>query len=163
MEHASYSFEAFARALVYIPAILFLGSISYRWTYLESEQEAKWLRRLALWAASVIVLAIGLRSLAHDYAAFGEDAWSWESLRLNRHRKPMGSEMALAVRRGRRFRHELGAGLCGAQARLGAHEPFGLGLCFSLPLTGHAMVLGTTTIILQAAQSGRISNPNLTA
>ena len=39
----------------------------------------------------------------------------------------------------------------------------GLGLCFSLPLTGHAMVLGTTTIILQAAQSGRISNPHLTA
>ena len=27
----------------------------------------------------------------------------------------------------------------------------GLGLCFSLPLTGHAMALGTTTVILQAA------------
>ena len=174
MEHASYSFEAFARALVYIPAILFLGSISYRWTYLESEQEAKWLRRLALWAASVIVLAIGLRSLAqwlrrlalwaasvivlaigrslaHDYAAFGEDAWSWESLRL----------IVIESRWGQRWRWQLVAAIASVMSlalvyvapKLGwvLTSLSGLGLCFSLPLTGHAMVLGTTTIILQAA------------
>ena len=58
MEHASYSFEAFARALVYIPAILLLGSISYRWVYVETNPEEKWLGRLAFQAASALVLAI---------------------------------------------------------------------------------------------------------
>ncbi len=151
MEHASYSFEAFARALVYIPAILLLGSISYRWVYLETNAEEKWLGRLAFQAASALVLAIGLRAVAHDYAAFGEDAWSWESLRL----------IVIESRWGQRWRWQLVAAVASVMSlaflyvapKLGwvLTSLSGLGLCFSLPLTGHAMALGTTTVILQAA------------
>ena len=151
MEHASYSFEAFARALVYIPAILLLGSISYRWVYVDSKLEEKWLGRLAFLAASALVLAIGLRAVAHDYAAFGEDAWSWESLRL----------IVIESRWGQRWRWQLVAAVISVMSlalvsiapKLGwvLTSLSGLGLCFSLPLTGHPMVLGTTIIILQAA------------
>ena len=108
MEHASYSFEAFARALVYIPAILLLGSISYRWVYVETNPEEKWLGRLAFQAASALVLAIGLRAVAHDYAAFGEDAWSWESLRLIVIESRWGQRWRWQLVAGRRFRHEFG-------------------------------------------------------
>ena len=80
MYEASYTIEAGARTLVYVPAILLIGAITYRLRYADPPNGS--LARFGLITGIFLTVAVILRALAHTYAAFGEDAYSWESIRL---------------------------------------------------------------------------------
>jgi putative copper export protein len=139
--------ESLARVLVYIPALFFLGAIGYRLRYGVSDP----LHRLALAAAIGLAAASILRLAAHTYAAFGEDAFALESFRT----------VAIESRWGTRWRWQLVSSASAVLAvRLARRKPrlgwglatlAGLGLCGSLPLTGHAMALGPVAVALQSA------------
>ena len=148
MHEASYTIEAVARTLVYVPAILLIGAVTYRLRY--ADPASRSLARFALAAAISLTAAVIFRALAHTYAAFGEDAYSWESIRL----------VAVESRWGSRWRWQLIAAIAAtislslalARVKLGwmLATLAAVGLCASLPLTGHAMVLGTTALGVQA-------------
>jgi len=157
VEHASTALEALARLLVYVPTLGLVGVVSFRWFFtargvgLGSGPEASaLLRRWGLLAAVCLVLALLLRSLAHAYAAFGEEALTWESLRL----------VTIESRWGGRWRWQLASGVAAVLAmalvRVAPRTGWSLatlaapGVCASLPLTGHAMALGASALVLQA-------------
>jgi copper transport protein len=142
--------ESLARVLVYFPALFLLGAIGFRFRYGASGA----LDRLALAAAAGAIVALVLRAFAHTHAAFGEEAFSWESFRT----------VAIESRWGTRWRWQLvsavvalaGLGLARAKPSFGwgLTSIAGLGLCVSLPLTGHAMASGPYAVAIQTAHVG---------
>ena len=148
MVDASYTSEAFARALVLAPSIFLIGAVIFRLCY--PEHSGSWLSFWSTCVAVELIVVVLFRALMHSYAAFGNDAFSWESIHL----------IVVESRWGTRWKWQFLSAI-GIFVSLVISTPrnkagwllagfFVSCLCISLPLTGHAMALGFPILIVQA-------------
>jgi putative copper export protein len=139
--------EGTAKAVTYAAVLVATGTSVVRWSMLRRLDASSYLgdpleRRLltiAAMAAVVLVASLVTRAWTHTVSVFGlSDAWSWQNLRLIVVRSRWGS--------GWRVQLGLALGLVAATqwARRDRHTGWMAiaavctGVCYSLPLVGHA-------------------------